>query len=127
MGLDQCSAWFLIQPVLHIGSDWIGHKQRSVEFKQRRPLDGLHMSPQMAIIIAQVAVPPPAGPRLKLERHRLAVRGVVFRTQLYEQCANVVSRDARTCTSCVTFNVKFSIADDAATDELIFLLDLDFA
>src|SRR5260370_42261815 len=64
MKSEQCSAIFLAQAVLHIRYDWIGHEQRPRNLEQRWPLDGLHHSPKVAVVVAQVAVPPAAPPRL---------------------------------------------------------------
>src|ERR1700690_2419016 len=71
MKLDQRSALHLTQPVLHVGADRIGHEQRPIELQQRGPLDRLHMAPQMAVLTAQVAIPTPAWPWFKLQRHGL--------------------------------------------------------
>src|SRR5258708_4428453 len=68
--LDQCSTVGLNQAVLHIRDDRIGHEQWPVDFKQCRALDGLYVSPEMTVPIAQIAVPPSPGPRLNLHGHR---------------------------------------------------------
>src|SRR6266849_5012603 len=59
---EQCSSIFLAQAILHIRHDRIGHEQGSRNFEQRRPLDGLYNSPEVSIIVTQVAVPPAARP-----------------------------------------------------------------
>src|SRR5450631_1183398 len=83
--LDQRSAVFLAQPVLHIRDRRIGHKQRSRNFEERRPLDGLYVSPEVSVVIAEVAVPPSARPGLDLHRHRSAVRRFIPRSDLFQQ------------------------------------------
>src|ERR1035441_10289085 len=83
--LDQRSPIFFAQPVLQIRNHRIRHEQRSGDFDKRRPLDGLHVSPEMAVAITQVAVPPSAGPRLDLHRHSLALRCVILRSKLFQQ------------------------------------------
>src|SRR5262245_28877344 len=62
--LDQRSAVRVAEAVLDIGDHRIGHEQRTGDFEQRRTLDGLHVSPEMAVIVAQVAVPPSSRTRL---------------------------------------------------------------
>src|SRR5260221_2381089 len=59
--LDQRSAVHLTEAVLHIADRRTGHEQRTGDFEQRRTLDGLHLSPEMAVPVAQGAVPPSAG------------------------------------------------------------------
>src|ERR1700681_3344241 len=62
---NQRSAIHFAQPVLQIRDRRIRHKQRPVNLQQRRPLDRLHRSPEVPVVSAQVAVPPPARPRLE--------------------------------------------------------------
>src|SRR5260370_12900487 len=83
MKSEQCSSIFLAQAVLHIRDHWIGHEQRPRNLEQRRPLDGLHNSPKVAIVVPQVAIPPAARPRLELHRHRSALRNFIVRPQLF--------------------------------------------
>src|ERR1700736_3161458 len=52
MEFDQRSTVGLSQAVLHIRDGRIGHEQRPADFEQRRPLDGLHVSPEMTVAIA---------------------------------------------------------------------------
>jgi hypothetical protein len=37
-----------------------------MDFQERRTLDDLHHSPEMSVVVTEVAVPPAAGPRLDL-------------------------------------------------------------
>src|ERR1700687_6439320 len=57
MKFDQRAAIYFAQSVLHIGDDRVGHEQWSRDFEQRRPLDGLLVSPEVSVSVAQVAVP----------------------------------------------------------------------
>src|SRR6266404_879790 len=84
MKADQCSAISLAQAVLHVRDGGIRHEQWPSDFEQRRPLDGLHHSPEVAVVVAKVAIPPAARPRLELHRHRPALSFVV-RPQLLQQ------------------------------------------
>src|SRR6266849_194963 len=87
MELDQRSTVGLAQAVLYIRDHRIGHEQRPADFEQRRPLDGLHVSPEMTVAIAQIAVPPSPWPRLNLHGHRGAFHDFIVRSQLFEQCS----------------------------------------
>src|SRR5260370_652866 len=83
--LDQRPACHLAQAVLHIGNGWIGHKQWPTDFQERRPLDGLHDSPEMAVVVPQIAIPSAPRPRLDLHRHRFVIRGCVEGSELLQQ------------------------------------------
>src|SRR6185369_12007944 len=83
--LDKRPSVRLAEAVLHIRDDRIGHEQRTGDFEQRRTADGLHVSPEMAVIAAQVAVPPAARPGLDLHRHGLAIACFIVRSDLFEQ------------------------------------------
>jgi hypothetical protein len=52
--------------------------------QERRRLDDLHMAPKVARIVAEVAVPASAGPRLDFHREWLAAEHLVFRTNLVQ-------------------------------------------
>src|SRR5207237_3176218 len=67
---NQRTVLYLAQPILQIGNDWRGHEQGPEDFEQRWPLDGLHVSPEMAVVVPQVAVPPSARPRLNFHGQR---------------------------------------------------------
>jgi hypothetical protein len=82
---DQGDALFFGQPALHIRDPGIGHDQRSGDLDQRRPLDGLYHSPEIAVAIRQIAESPAARPRLEFHRHRPAVRCVITRPDLFQQ------------------------------------------
>src|SRR5437879_3948611 len=84
---DQSSTVGLSQAVLHIRDDRIGHKQRPADFEECRPLDRLHVSPEMTVAIAQIAVPPSPWPRLNLHGHRCAFLDFIVRPELFEQCS----------------------------------------
>ena len=102
--LDQRSAVFLAQPVLHIRDSRIGHEQRSRNFEQRRPLDGLHVSPEVSVAIAQVAVPP--------------VRPARARSSSASECRPAFHSPAPICSS----NAANVVTSDALT--LYFLSDV---
>src|SRR5882724_1226880 len=55
---DQGSTIDFFQPVLDVGKERVGGSHRSYEFQQRGPLDGLDVGPEVAIAVAEVAVPP---------------------------------------------------------------------
>ena len=83
--LDQRSSIHFAQTVLQVRDHRVGHEQRAGDFEQRGPLDGLHVSPEMAVAVAQVAVPASARPRLNVHRHGLPFRPFVVRTEFFEQ------------------------------------------
>src|SRR3984893_1514050 len=85
MKLDQSPAIRLAQPVLHMRNHRIRHEQWPRKLQQSRPLDRLHVSPQVPVPVAQVAEPPPARPSLQLHRHRRAVGQLIPRPQLLKQ------------------------------------------
>src|SRR6266704_3178110 len=58
------------------------HKQRAMNLQKIVRADGLHMSPQVPGIVAEVAEPPSAGPRLDFHRQCLAFRSLVQRPEL---------------------------------------------
>src|SRR5580704_9508892 len=74
--LDQRPAVLLAEPVLNVVGDGIRHEQGAGKLQERGPFDRLHMRPEMAVAIAEIAVPAPAGPGLDLHRH-LALRGFI--------------------------------------------------
>ena len=82
---DQGSAIHFTQPILHVGNERKRGEQRTSEFQQRGPLDGLDIGPEMPVAVAQVAVPPSTGPRFDLHVERFAVRRLVAGPQLLEQ------------------------------------------
>ena len=50
---DQCSTVRACgQPILHIRDKRIGREKWTYNFEQCRPFDGLHVSPEMAIVAA---------------------------------------------------------------------------
>src|SRR6202166_1250473 len=83
--LDERPAVRLGQPILHVRDDAGGHEQGPGELEQGRSLDGLYVAPEVAVVVAEVAVPPAAGPRLDLQLQGLALRGLVPRPQLFEK------------------------------------------
>src|SRR5207245_8798025 len=48
---DQRSSVHLAQPVLHVRDDRIRHEQRPSDFQKCRPLDCLHVSPEMTVLV----------------------------------------------------------------------------
>src|SRR5437899_4154291 len=81
---DHRLAVLFAQPVLHIRHDGVRHEQRPGDLQQRRTLDRLHVPPQVAVAIAQIAKPSPARPRFDLHWH-LAVLILILGTNLLEQ------------------------------------------
>ena len=73
-----------LQAVLQVIERRVRHHQRPANLQERRRLDDLHMAPKVAGVVAEVAVPASAGPRLDYHRERLAVRHLPFRTELVE-------------------------------------------
>src|SRR5512135_2035801 len=51
--LDQRATVHFAQPVLHVGRKRIGGKHWPNELKQRRPLNCLHMSPEVTVLVTQ--------------------------------------------------------------------------
>src|SRR5208282_3202491 len=84
--LDHSRTVFFAQPILHVVRHRLRHEKRSAEFKQCGTLDGLYSAPAVAVALAKVAEPPPAGPRLELHRHRCAVGHFIPRPKLFQQC-----------------------------------------
>ena len=82
---DQRFAVGFAEAILHVRNQRIGREKRSGNFHRRRPLDGLHGSPQMAVVVSQVAVPSSAGPRLDLHGQWFAFGRFIVRTHLLEQ------------------------------------------
>src|SRR5256885_3763431 len=83
--LNQRPPIHLAQAVLHVGNDRIGHKQWPRNFQQCRALDGLHISPKVAVAIAQVAVPSAAWPRLDPHGHGLGFGRFVEWSDLFQE------------------------------------------
>src|SRR6266849_2514471 len=83
--LNQRPAIHLAEAVLHIRNDRIRHKQWARDFQKRRPFDSLHHSPEVAVPVPQIAVPPAPRPRLDLHGHRFVVRHCVEGSELLQQ------------------------------------------
>src|SRR5262245_57785128 len=64
---DQRSAGFFLQAVLHVRDNRVRHEERSRNLEERRTLDCLHVPPEMAVVVAEVPEPAPAGSGL--DRH----------------------------------------------------------
>src|SRR5215471_18127112 len=62
--LDERPARLLAETVLQIVRDRMRHEQRPAKFQQSRLLDGLNRGPIVATAVAEIAIPPTAGPRL---------------------------------------------------------------
>src|SRR5579864_1244057 len=84
MELDNSLAVLFAQPILHVRHNRVRHEQRPGNLQQRRTLDRLHMPPQVAVAIAQIAEPSPARPGFDLHRH-LALLTLILGTNLLEQ------------------------------------------
>src|SRR6516165_9662202 len=63
--LDERPARLLAETVLQIVRDRMRHEERPAKFQQSRLLDGLNGGPIVAIAVAEIAIPPAAGPRLQ--------------------------------------------------------------
>src|SRR5262249_29901040 len=72
------------QPVLDVVDARERHEQRPAQLQQRRRLDDLHVPPEVAGIVAEVAISPAARPRLDYPGERLAVRHLPARADLLE-------------------------------------------
>ena len=98
---DERAAVDFLQTVLHVGNDRRRHEQRPCDLEQRRPFDRLHVSPEMAVVLGEIAEPSAARPRFDRQRQRLP-SGVSFAGPICSSsAANVASGDARTWRSCV--------------------------
>ena len=49
------------------------------------PLDGLHVRPEMSVVVAEIAIPATSRPRLQYHRHRAAVAAFVPGAKLFQQ------------------------------------------
>ena len=78
-------AVLVAEPVLHIVGDGIGHEERPGKLKKRGALDGLHIAPEVAVVVAEVAEPASAGPRLDLHLHRGSIGQFAARTELLQK------------------------------------------
>src|SRR5262249_49923097 len=81
---DERAALLFAEAVLQVGRDGIGHKERADKFKKRGAFDGLDMRPEVAVFIAEVAVPTATGPCFEYERHR-ALIAFAERAELFEE------------------------------------------
>ena len=98
---DERAAVDFLQTVLHVGNDRRRYEQRPCDLEQRRPFDRLHVSPEMAVVLGEIAEPSAARPRFDRQRQRLAVGCFVRGPICSSSAANVASGDARTWRSCV--------------------------
>jgi len=83
--------WFhrwIRQAVLHIRDGRIGHEQWPADFEECRPLDGLYVSPEMTVAIAQIAVHLPPG-------HGSIFMGIGLPQKLYRTNAEAIPAFAR--------------------------------
>src|SRR3954471_14808656 len=62
------------QAKLEMGNGGVAHEERAGDLQERRPLDDLDVAPEVALVVAEVAVPAPTGP--ELERHLHPVAGI---------------------------------------------------
>src|SRR5260221_9911972 len=84
---------FRLEAVLQVIDRGVRHHQRAANLQETRRLDDLHMAPQVAGIVAEVAVPASAGPRLDFHRERLAAEHLIFRPDLVQHgCEGDVDR-----------------------------------
>ena len=72
------------QPVLDVVDARERHEHRPAQLQERRRLDDLDVPPEVAGVVAEVAIPPPARPRLDHHRERLAARHLPARADLLE-------------------------------------------
>src|SRR5436309_1873869 len=64
---DERAAVDFLQAVLHVRHDRRRQEQRTGDLEQRGPLDRLDMPPEMTVVLAEIAEPSAARPRL--DRH----------------------------------------------------------
>ena len=64
----------------------VRHEEWPPDLEQGGPPDGLHVSPEMPVAIAEVAEPSSSGPWLDLHRHLDAFGVFGLRPELFEQC-----------------------------------------
>src|SRR6476620_2840532 len=82
---DRGPALDFLEPVLDVRGDAERHHQRTGDFQQRGALDGLHVPPQVPVVVAQIAEPAPAGPGFERHGHGHVVLPDVRWTQLFEE------------------------------------------
>jgi hypothetical protein len=82
---DQRSAIDFRQPVLQIRDDRHRHEQRSRNLEQRRPLDRLHVSPEVPVVAAEIAVPTATRSCLDHHWHRHPTDSSVVWSHFLEQ------------------------------------------
>src|SRR5438874_2249067 len=75
-----------LQPILQVRNDRIGHEQGTADFEQCRLLDRLHDAPEMTVVVAEIAKPAPAWPRLECHAHRSDVGAGVEWSHLFKKC-----------------------------------------
>ena len=110
--LDERSAVSLAQPVLHVVGDRLDMKQRTAEFKQRGPLDGLHIAPRSGRCRR-----PGRGTSVRRATARSFI-GMAVPSGISlpgpscsNRASNVTSIGALTWISCVTVSERLSISD----------------
>jgi hypothetical protein len=85
MERDQGATVFFAEAILDIGNERGGSEQRPGDFEERRALDGLDISPKVAVAIAEVAKPAAAGPRFEDHGHGLAFAVLILRAHFFEK------------------------------------------
>ena len=71
------------EAVLEVGDGGHGHEERAGDFEQRGRLDGLDVAPEVAGVVAEVAIPAATGPGFEDHGHGLFGGGVEW-THLFE-------------------------------------------
>ncbi len=73
-----------LQAILQVIDGRVRHGHRAHNLQQRWRLDHLHVAPKVPRVVAQVAVPAAAGPRLQFERKRRAIGHLAAWTELVQ-------------------------------------------
>src|SRR5215475_11331677 len=74
-----------LEAVLDIGYGSGGQEQRPRDFEQRRTFDGLYVSPQMTVVVSEIAEPAAPGVCFDFHWQSLAVRCPVCRSYLLQE------------------------------------------
>src|SRR5262245_32638857 len=82
---DQRSTVDFPEPVLQVRDDRHRHEQRSRDLEQCWPLDRLNVSPEVSVVVAEIAVPATTRSCLEHHRHRHATDARVVWAHLLQQ------------------------------------------
>ena len=70
--------------ILHVRDFRIGHEQVAIDFKERRQLDGLYVSPQVASVVSSLAKPTSTGLCLQNHQNCSGIGRLIGRPHLFE-------------------------------------------